>query len=534
MMSNSFYYADIEVSNVLVNPNNARFYDKETNSTNEVEGMSDIINLNHDHVLNLCKDISEFGLMPTETLIVMPLNNFDTKMMAYDGNRRLTSLKLITQYKNKLNMFPNLTISEREKINKYSSQITKVRCLISEDLSYVNNLLYRTHSPEAGIGKLNWKPQSKSKHLKNSYGTIDRELAFATLLENFDSLDKDILESIHSGKWLAKMKRFTSNDEYMLLLGIEFNTKNDIIFFFDKHELKRITTNFFKEICNRPASEIAQTKYSQKKFLKEFLIKYNINKSALLNRVCMFSSYYPEFFSESRLVPKKEYEQLFNQYMNFDTQQYTSLNTNKNTNKSLNTFTPSSGDETVPMSTVKDFVNTKVDQDNKGNVSTQNAKKLKISSKPTERQTLIPADAEIAISHDRIKSLYEELKIIKINTFVNITAIAFRCLVEFSINYFIEKNSIKINDSNVTSFCKLEKIISNLERKYGQKELKKNIPAIYTSMATYKANKANDNNSIGLLNIIIHSYNYYPEAKQMIAFYDNYAPFLKLLWDNIE
>lgn len=415
MMSSSFYYADIEISNVLVNPNNARFYDKETNSTNEVEGMSDIINLNHDHVLNLCKDISEFGLMPTETLIVMPLNNFGTKMMAYDGNRRLTSLKLITQYKNKLSMFPNLTISERDKINKYSSQITKVRCLISEDLSYVNKLLYRTHSPEAGIGKLNWKPQSKSKHLKNSYGTIDRELAFATLLENFDSLDEDILENIHSGKWLAKMKRFTSNDEYMLLLGIKFNDKNDIIFYFDKHELKRITTNFFKEICNRPASEIAQTKYSQKKFLKEFLIRYNINKSALLNRVCMFSSYNPEFFSESSLVPKKEYELLFNQYMNFDIQQTTSVNIDNIDRENLNTTASSSVEQTHLASKTKDLANTTMDEKVGESINTQNTKKMKPASKPSARQTLIPCQSDIEISQQRIHNLYNELKNLRIS-----------------------------------------------------------------------------------------------------------------------
>ena len=354
-MNGNYKKEEIEINKILVNTDNARFYDKKSFSKNEIEGMSDIIDLNDVHVINLCKDIAEFGLMPTESLVIMPLEDGSNKMIAYDGNRRLTSLKLITDYKDKLHLF-NLSNSQKEQILKLNTNIKKVSCVISNDLEYVNQLLYKIHAPEYGIGRINWKPQSKSKHLKNALSTISKELVFAKLIESFVNVDEDVLNKLSKGSWASKLKRFTPKKEFMLLLGIEFiNEANDINCYFEKKDLNKIIIDFFLEIDKNKASEIAQTKLLQEQFIKNFIIKYETEKIILRNRSYTFSAYSNEFFTEGTSVPKEEYKNNLNKYLHSASNDIETSQSTEN-----KTDTPNPGDIANPNNTpnLEDIPNT--------------------------------------------------------------------------------------------------------------------------------------------------------------------------------
>ncbi|WP_196590509.1 hypothetical protein [Pectinatus frisingensis] len=330
---------EISLEKLVINPNNARFYDQETKSKDEVLGINSIINLRKDHVINLCRDISQNGLLPTELPIVMALEDNEGYFMVYDGNRRLTSLKLITTYKNKWDKF-NLTENDKEQLNQLSSDITEIECIVSNDLAYVNKKLAQIHSDgDPGTKQINWSPQAKSKHNKDAYGEISTDLAFAYLLEYLtrdknDSHSAKVIKTINEGQWNAKMKRFLNRKEIMLLLGVEFDSDNKIISYFSENILDKIITSFFMLVDEKPASEIAQKVSLQDDFVYSYIFDKNIAEYALSNTKIIFDPYINELAHSKELVERAKYKANYDTFISKMTVSDTDRVTNNAASKS--------------------------------------------------------------------------------------------------------------------------------------------------------------------------------------------------------
>jgi hypothetical protein len=290
---------------IIINPDNARFYDRDVESLDDIVGMNNIIELDHAHVINLAKDIAKNGLLPNQSPIVMPLKSKSGYYLTYDGNRRLTSLKLITTYKNDLNKF-SLTTSEKEILSQLESTISRIECIVSEDESYVNQLLLKIHGETTpGLRQVNWLIQAKAKHMRKTSGEILPDLAFLHLLENISAGDTTLLDIIHSGKWVSKMKRFLNNKKNMLLLGLEFTTNSRIICYFQKDSSNALLIKFLKKVNNEPASKIAQTVQERNNFLAAFITENKLDKLHLNNMQYIYDPY-TNTFSLSNIPLNKD------------------------------------------------------------------------------------------------------------------------------------------------------------------------------------------------------------------------------------
>lgn len=96
---------EVNINDVYVNPDNARFYEDSNVNNDEISAINKIIKLSHENVISMCEDIAQNGLLPTNNFILSHKTDEPGKYIVEEGNRRITSLKLITIYKDQLDKF---------------------------------------------------------------------------------------------------------------------------------------------------------------------------------------------------------------------------------------------------------------------------------------------------------------------------------------------------------------------------------------------------------------------------------------------
>lgn len=307
---------EVNINDVYVNPDNARFYEDSNVNNDEISAINKIIKLSHENVISMCEDIAQNGLLPTNNFILSHKTDEPGKYIVEEGNRRITSLKLITIYKDQLDKF-DLKASEKAKIKNLSSDIYTIKALISTNEEHTNKLLYQIHSPRAGAGQILWRPQAKDKHIMKTTQTISRELAFSLLLENLSTIELplDINRTIKEGKWSSKLNRLLRKSDYTRLIGFEFDENNIIHFFYDLKTLEPVLVDFFKEVSTKKATEIAQSTVAQKNFIKNFVKKHKLNELEPLANSINFSPYTKEYSTIFEPINKKELKKLYQSFL---------------------------------------------------------------------------------------------------------------------------------------------------------------------------------------------------------------------------
>lgn len=306
------------VEKIMINPNNPRFYEfEEAPGQKEIDAINTMINLSNSKIIQLCEDISINGIMPNQSIIVSPMENDPDTFLAYDGNRRLTCIKLMTIYKNRLSEF-NLSVSDKKKIKNFTCDINSISCIISTDKKRINQLLFRQHAAPSGIGQLNWNSQVKAKFLADTDGPVSKALAIARMIIGSEkiTIPTEILTQISTSGWHTKVDRLLSKKEYGYLLGIEFIDKNEIKCFFDKKTQEEIILNFFQKVQSVTASEYIQKADGRRKFYEEFIAQYKINDLPLINISYIFSPYSSEYLHPKYPTPKELIKNTLSRYTN--------------------------------------------------------------------------------------------------------------------------------------------------------------------------------------------------------------------------
>ncbi|MCL5272063.1 MAG: hypothetical protein M1486_01875 [Gammaproteobacteria bacterium] len=485
----------------------------------------------------MAKDISMFGLNPNELPVVIPGPNGDGRYLVMDGNRRIACIKLMTQYKQNLDMIGIGTGQKKAFANLKCSTET-IPCVVYEDEDLVNALIEKLHTSKPGVGQVKWDPQAQDRHQYKN-GSLSRRLALIEMLRASVHTPPNVRDILSQSRWTSKLHRYVRNDDYILFFGIKFDSNNNIILYIDESESIKALSQLVIDLKEKSSTEIAQTSEAIKQYLKDFPPdkKPNNQKS---NNPLIFFNVDKGIFEETNIynygMPHSDNK--------FNTKNKTITKTSTDIKKQ-NTNNPDTGNfkkENSSLSLVNESSSLDLspekgqDQDN---IKRQERASIKISAstRPTnDRTTLIPKDEEIPIKNQRTLDLYNELKLISIAKYINVVSISLRSLIEFSINCFlISKSNNFANNEQIPLFQKLEKVISVLESIYTKKILEQEYPAIYRSMDTYIASgKKSDLNSIPNLHLLIHNHNYHPTERELKDIYNNYSPFLKRIWGTIQ
>lgn len=152
MTRNSFFRKKISVNALELDEHNARIRHGES----EADCIAKILR-KEDQLLNLMKSIAEDGLS-TMPVLVSPSDHNARKWRVWDGNRRVTALKLLN--KPKLCKDP----ATRAKIERIAAGASvaiprSVECFCSDDqAALIKEVVSRHSGAQEGAGQLGWSP----------------------------------------------------------------------------------------------------------------------------------------------------------------------------------------------------------------------------------------------------------------------------------------------------------------------------------------------------------------------------------------
>jgi hypothetical protein len=154
MSKQEYEYKQLSVTDLLLNLNNPRF----DPVRHQKEAIYAMIEDQKDKLVILAKHIVEYGLNPTDIVLVQPQGN---KWLVREGNRRITALKLA----NKPSLIPNTHRRLRKEFTRLSSAITSeilsnIPCVVINDERLVNEWIRLKHTGQNdGAGTVNWNAQ---------------------------------------------------------------------------------------------------------------------------------------------------------------------------------------------------------------------------------------------------------------------------------------------------------------------------------------------------------------------------------------
>ena len=143
-----------------------------------------------------------------------------------------------------------------------------------------------------------------------------------------------------------------------------------------------------------------------------------------------------------------------------------------------------------------------------------------------ERRKLVPNSYQISIPDDlrRTAHVLREMKTLDIHKFPNAAACLFRTFIETSVNLYIQKHSVAVHPREDKLGARTEKVIAHLRQAN---------PNAQHAIKPVKAALSKDFSifSIGTLHEYVHNPRWHPEPDDLLKHWDNYGPFLALLWE---
>jgi hypothetical protein len=492
----------ISIKNLFVNIENPRF---EPVSSQE-EAILEMAKNQEKNLINLGKSIIEEGLNPSELPIVTPDINKKGNYIVLEGNRRLTTIKilkdpdLIKPLKNLYNQFTKYSIPQ--------DAFVKITCVVFDDINEAYQWIELKHTGmNQGIGTVPWD----SKQIKRFQGQRGKNspvmqlLEFAKAMDNLDSDTNQLIEDIS----ITNLERLIKDPYIREFLGIYF--ENGIL-----------KSSLPKEEVKKGIKRII-TDLSQKKI--------NVNNI----RKKEDRQEYVESFAPDE-IPQKENLLDTSWALKVDSNETTSINPtlfdfiNPISNSNEQDITVIEDEVSIHNSIENELsINQENNTENNNDVSEVTTVDLdtiykKSNRLSTSRKSLIPSSCILKIPHSRINKIYYELKKLEVNNFENSVAILFRVFVELSLDYYgIEKISqYNINDNlNV----KIQKIANLMEanKSLNKYELK--------SVRTYTSSSDNLF-STNTLNAYVHNKDFIPKADDLKITWDNYQNFICTIWNS--
>lgn len=146
-------YKKVLISDLQVNRANDRHGELE----NETAAIAWLFNAREQHMRNLAKDIAEQGIVFEPPLVYSE----GSKYIVYDGNRRVTCLKLLEDPKRA----PTVELQEFFKTLRqgWSGAFpSAIECQVENDRDRIDDILYRRHTgAQSGVGQSNWDDRMK-------------------------------------------------------------------------------------------------------------------------------------------------------------------------------------------------------------------------------------------------------------------------------------------------------------------------------------------------------------------------------------
>ncbi|NSA20196.1 hypothetical protein FHU25_004261 [Clostridium saccharobutylicum] len=234
-------------------------------------------------MMNLAYDISRDGLNPFEFPIVW----YDEEIQKYiviDGNRRITCIKLMLQYKNNEKISTNVPdVGKIYNIKPNIDMSQKIECIVYENLEEAKKVLSKIHQDSNdGIGRIRWDAQVK-RRANAREGNKDRTFSIIEFVKNNSLISEELLNKMNSNRWSSKLERVIGFAKFKTIYNITFNENNDIQYLDDCEQTFKMLSKLISDIIDNVATNNFRLKEDFNEYIEKLPDEYKsqVNKDGI-------------------------------------------------------------------------------------------------------------------------------------------------------------------------------------------------------------------------------------------------------------
>lgn len=230
----------IKVTNLFIDLDNYRF----EHQTSQLEAINRMVEEYKGDLYNLAVDILVHGLNPTDMPLVVKSPTDDNKFIVMEGNRRITTLKILLN--------PNLIDNKHQSLKKKfiklvadneSRIIRSLECGVCENREEAYLWIERKHSNGLhGIGTQQWNAMQKQRFEEATKGKTSMALQVINMLMNTNTVEENFKEQLKKVK-VTNLQRLISDPDVRKFLGISLQNG-------------RLTSETKKEVVTDALTEI--------------------------------------------------------------------------------------------------------------------------------------------------------------------------------------------------------------------------------------------------------------------------------------
>jgi len=247
-----YEYKTLNINELYINPENYRYINDAYDEIDAIIYMFNVtIGTPSKEMINLSKDIVEDGLNPFE----MPIVCYDEdlgKHVVYDGNRRITCIKLMTQYKNNEKILQNApSINEIYGLNYTDIDI---QCVVYHNSDDAKHFLYKIHQDiNEGIGRKQWDYQAKMR-ANAAKGNKSKTYAIVEFVKENPNTDKSLITAMDTNRWISKLERVVGFAKFKETYNVTFDSDNVLVYKDSKEQVLCMMSKLIYDLIHNSAT----------------------------------------------------------------------------------------------------------------------------------------------------------------------------------------------------------------------------------------------------------------------------------------
>jgi hypothetical protein len=241
----AYKHKKIKATQLLLNTENPRY----EMVGNQRDAITTMVEEQKEKLIRLAEDFVTAGMNPADPVIVVEHESLRNKYVVLEGNRRVTTLKLLDNpelipEKNKsiLNRFKKLNTNYKQ--NPFDG----IDCIVFDDEKEAYRWIRLKHTGEnEGIGTVSWDAQQKSRFDEK----IEGRLSYAVQIIDFmhrqqvESSLKDNLKNVPS----SSLQRLVTDPDFRKVVGIDV-LDGKVITKYDPSELIKPLKKVMTDLLN--------------------------------------------------------------------------------------------------------------------------------------------------------------------------------------------------------------------------------------------------------------------------------------------
>lgn len=491
-----FENLSLKVQELFLDLNNPRF---PTVPDNERSAIMQMIDLQEDKLSKLAKDIAEYGIDPSEKLIIFK-DEDNKSYTVLEGNRRLTALKLLNE--------PDL-ISNNKIVNKikliaktanFIPEIVECVCFNSQDDA--DHWIKLKHTGyNDGIGRVGWTKIESDRYLA-SHGDVSFSNQLLTFIKSQKILS---LTDIRKLK-LTNLGRLLHDPDMRKRLNI--NTVHDGFLYCEYPiEIFNAQIKVLVEHMVDPLNHFTVNRIRNKLDREAFFDDLSIHTNRT-NLVKPWKVNNPELYDGKAVS-------------HVNNVSGTDIQSNKQVDNVANVGATdsSTSNDNNKSSSAKE--NTKESQKADSSQSNSTTSRNKLNYPNPNREILVPANVKLKIQDRRCSGIYKELKQLTFKEAPNSISVLFRVFLELSLSHYINTNSITLAPDKTGLHDKVVAVSNKL-----QSQLKLDGPS-KTALQVWSKDNCRKH---GTLQQYIHNTHTFPEKTTLNTSWDNLENLFKAIW----